>query len=305
MLGSILGLGFAAFFAADTVVVRRGTQRVSVNYIATLTVFSGPIFFFLLALITGDLFKISHFTWQATLFFAISGVVHFALGRTFGYSATKILGANRSSTILGMYAVVSVILAIIVLDERLTPFIIAGSLMSLLGPLVITAKESGRTKRAEAKINPDVNTLDKKTLYLGMFLGVVAAMLWGSSAIFIKLGTDAGGTPIAGSLIAYCAASLVISMSLLNKKNRQEIFRWDWPSLRIALMSGMSTNLAQMLRYMAFDYGSVIVVSIVSRTVPAWTMLLSYIFNRKLESFSRWVFLGNGLLIAGTLLVML
>lgn len=291
--------------SVNSIVVRRGVLRVSVNYITTLSVLSGPIFFFLLALLAGEVLQIAGFTWKVSLFFAIAGIIHFALGRTFGYRSTKLLGANRSTAIVGMYAVVSVILAIIVLGEKLTPFTIAGAILSIMGPLIIVFKEGQASGSAEAKINPNVNSLDRKTLYIGVLYGLCAAVLWGSSPIFIKLALDNGGTAIAGNFISYSAASIVVCASLFNKKDRQEILRGDWPSLKIAIMSSLSANVAQLARYLAFNYGSVIVVSIVSRTIPVWTIALSYIFNRKIESFSRWVFIGNGLLILGTVLVML
>ena len=305
MLGAIFSLAFAASMSVNSIVVRKGVMRVSVNYITTLSVLSGPIFFFLLALLAGEVFQIASFNWKVNLFFAIAGIIHFALGRTFGYRSTQLLGANRSTTIVGMYAVVSVILAIIVLGEKLTPFTITGAILSTMGPLIIVFKEGQSSRSAEAKINPNVNSLDKKTLYLGVLFGLGAAVLWGSSPIFIKLAMDNGGTAIAGNFISYSAASVIVCFSLFNKKDRQEILRRDWPSLKIAIMSSLAANIAQLARYLALNYGSVIVVSIVSRTIPVWTIALSYIFNRKLESFSRWVFLGNGLLILGTILVML
>ncbi len=305
MLGAIFSLVFASSMSVNSIVVRRGVMRVSVNYITTLSVLSGPIFFFLLALFAGEVFQIASFSWKVTLFFALAGIIHFALGRNFGYKSTQLLGANRSTAIVGMYAVVSVILAIIFLGEKLTLFTMAGVILSTMGPLIIVLKEGQVSRSAEAKINPNVNSLDKKTLYLGVLLGLGAAVLWGSSPIFIKLAMDNGGTAIAGNFISYSAASLVVCASLFNKKDRQEILRKDWPSLKIAIMSSLAANIAQLARYLALSYGSVIVVSIVSRTIPVWTIALSYIFNRKLESFSRWVFLGNGLLILGTILVML
>jgi bacterial/archaeal transporter family protein len=305
MLGAVLSVGFAFFFGLNTIVVRRGVLRVSSNYMATLTVLSGPIYFFLLALITGDLFKIRHFKWEAIVFFALSGIVHFALGRTFAYRATQILGANRAGIVTGLNFIVSVLLAIIVLGERITPLMIFGIVLSLTGPLLIALKENQGSSRPALRANPLVDAIDRRTFYMGLFFGASCSLFWGTSPILIKLGLDHGGSSLAGSLIAYCSASLILGASLLKKSNRDEILKGDRTALSIALMSGMTTNFAQMLRYMALSYGTVIVVSMVSRTIPLWTLGLSFIFNRKIESFSWWVILGNALLTAGTILVLL
>lgn len=305
MLGAILGFGFAIFFGLNSIIVRRGTLRASANYVATLTVFTGPPFFFLLTLITGDLWKIGSFSWQAILFFSLSGIIHFALGRTFGYRATQILGANRAGIMTGLNGVVSVVLAVIVVKETLTPLMVAGILLSLSGPTIVAIMEEKRTRSALVRADPHGINLDKKTFYKGMFFGIGSAFFWGSSAIFVKLALDNGGSSLGGSFIAFSAASLVVLPSLLNRKNREEIFSADKGSFKLAMMSGMTTNIAQMLRYIALFYGTVIVVSMASRTIPIWVISLSFIFNRHLESFSRWVLLGNALLIIGTILVLI
>ncbi len=303
MLGAFLGLGYAAVFGLNNVFVRRGVLRVSANYVATLTVFSGPIFFLILTAITGDLYKISAFTWQATLFFAISGVIHFALGRSFGYRATFILGATRSGILTGLNGLVTVILAVTILKETMTPLMIVGMCLSLSGPTILAWREDKVMRTMQRAGNPGKGVVDRRTYYKGFFFGLCSALFWGSSAIFIKLGIDNGGTPLAGSFIAYTAASLVVAFSLFSKANRKEIFTGDRQALQLAGMSGLTTNVAQMLRYMAMGYGSVIVVSLVSRTMPIWTLSLSFIFNRKIETFNRWVILSTALLIIGTILV--
>ncbi|MDP2719137.1 MAG: DMT family transporter [Dehalococcoidia bacterium] len=305
MLGVILGLGYAAFLGANTVIVRRAVFRVSPNYIATLTIFSGPVFFFLLNLATGELFKLPDFTWKATLFFAISGIVHFALGRTFGYRTVQILGSTRAGVMTGLSAMVSVVLAVTILHETITPLMMLGILFSLAGPTVIALKGEKSPGAAGQKTDTGLKFVDRKTFFRGILFGLCSALLWGTSSIFIKLALANGGSSLPGTFIAYCGASLIISSSLLNKANRKEIFTKNKKSLQIAVLSGMTTNLAQMMRYVALSYTSVIVVSMVSRTLPLWTVALSFIFNRRLESFSRWVLMGNALLIVGTVLVLI
>ncbi|MDP2718767.1 MAG: DMT family transporter [Dehalococcoidia bacterium] len=305
MLGAILGLGYAAFFGANNIFVRRGVLRVSSNVIATLTIFTGPVFFFLLTLVTGDLLKIPGFTLKAIIYFALSGIVHFAMGRTFGYRANQILGATRAGIMTGLNAIVSIILAISILKETLTPLMILGICFSLSGPIIMGLKEANNAKNFDLKSPRQLNSLDRKTFFKGILFGAGAAFFWGSSSIFIKLGLEAGGSSLAGSFIAYTAASFIVSFSLLNRKNRDEIIKVDKQSFKLAMISGFTTNMAQMLRYLAFSYGTVIVVSLASRTMPIWTLLLSFIFNRKLESFSRWVLLGNAMLVIGTILVLM
>ena len=304
MVGTSLSLGFAALFGVNQIIMRRGVLRASVNYVANISIFSGPLFFALIALITGELPKMGQFTWQTYIYFALAGVIHFAFGRTFAYRSVQLIGATRSNSVTGLNAIVSVALAIAVLHERLTPLVVLGMMLSMSGPLIIGMKESTRSgTRTRASSNG--KDVDSGTLWRGILFGLGASLFWGSSSVLIKLGLDNGGLPIAGSMVCYLAASTAVSYKLLDRQTRREILTPNRPALQLALMTGMTTNLAQLMRFIALDHAPVITVSLVSRTVPVWVLILAFLLNRHLESFSRWVLLGNGLLVAGTVLVII
>ena len=165
-------------------------------------------------------------------------------------------------------------------------------------------KEQTSTEGSPMKSGSHGKEVDAHNLFLGVLYGTGAALFWGSSAIFIKFGLEAGGSPVAGTLIAYAAASLAISPPFLcSADKRREISSGGRKPLPVAILSGLTTGIAQLLRYLAFGFGSVIVVSLMLRTLPLWVLLFAFIFNRQYESFSRWVLVGNGLLMVGTILI--
>jgi drug/metabolite transporter (DMT)-like permease len=279
--------------------------RVSSQYVTAISIFTGPLFFLLVST-TGDIFRLGQFPWQAHVWFALSGIIHFVLGRSCGFRSIQLVGSTRSNITTSLNVIVSIVLAVIVLQETVTPLMILGIILALLGPLLIAVREQTVASGPQAVGESYGKDLDRRTLYKGLLYGAGAAIFWGSSAIFVKLGLESGGSPIAGSLVAYLAASLVISPSiLLSQERKQEILRADRQSWRLALLTGLFTNTAQMLRYLALAYTSVIAVSIMARTISLWVLLFAFIFNRSFESFSRWVLLGNVLLITGTVLVLI
>jgi drug/metabolite transporter, DME family len=303
MFGAILGLLSAAGFGVTNVITRRAMLRVSANYIATLTVLTGPIFFLAAAVLTGEIWKLLHFPWQAHAFLALSGIVHFALGRSWGYRSIRLIGATRSNIVTSLNPIVTVLLAILILGETVSFSMLIGILCTLMSPLVLL-KETVSSGGALSRADEHGKELDRRTLYKGILYGIGAALFWGSSAILIKLGLENGGTPVAGTFIAYSSASLVIApSSFLNREHREEILGGDKTSIKDALYSGLTSNIAQLLRYMALGFGSAIVVSLMLRTMPLWSLLLSFLFMREYESFSRWVLLGNALLVVGAILV--
>jgi len=305
MFGVILGLFSAAAFGASVIITRRGVLRASSNYIATISIFTGPPFFLLVAIVTGDIFQIGQIPWQAHVLLALSGVIHFALGRTWAYRSIQLIGSTRSYIMLNLNPIVTIILAMIVLKETIKPLMVLGIFFSLSGPFLTSIKEQTIASGNQPTANSFGKEVDRRTLYIGMLYGLGAAIFWGCSTIFIKLGLENGGSPVVGSLVAYVAASIAISPSLLNRKNKREILNTGGKSLQIALMSGLATNIAQLLRYLALEYASVIMVTLLIRTISLWILFLSFIFNREYESFSRWVLLGNALLIVGTVLILI
>ncbi len=306
MLTVIWSLISAAAFGLNNVVARRGVLRANAYYIATISILAGPPFFLVVTLFTGDLFGIGRLSFQAYVFWALSGVVHFALGRTWAYRSIHLIGATRSSVITGLYPVATIILAMIFLEEIVTPLMAVGIFASLGGPLVIALREQTVSSGAQGVIQLGGKDIDRKTLYLGMAFGAGTAVCWGSSSIFIKFALEHGGTPMLGSLIAYLAACVAIGPStFLGKENRRSILRRDRKSLYLGLLVALGTNVSQLARYLAISYGSVIIFSLVSRTVSIWILIFAFIFARRYESFSGWVFLGNTLLIIGLILVLI
>jgi drug/metabolite transporter (DMT)-like permease len=303
VLGVLLGLGSAAVFGANSIITRRGVLRVSSNYVATISILTGVLFFLPVTGITGDLAGIAHLHWKAYTFWALSGIIHFALGRTWAYRSLQLLGSTRSNIVTSLSPIATVALALLVLKETVTPLQSIGILFTLSGPILMLWKEQTSSVVSSPM---KLYQVDSHTLLIGILYGAGAAVFWGSSAIFIKFGLEAGGSPVAGTLIAYAAASAIVCPSSWWKaESRRELRNEGRKSLQIAIFSGLTTSIAQLFRYLSFAYGSVIVVSLMLRTLPLWVLLLAFVFNREYESFSRWVLIGNGLILVGTILVII
>jgi drug/metabolite transporter (DMT)-like permease len=306
VIGILLGLGSALFFGANSVITRRGMLRVSSNYVATISILTGLLFFLIAVGVTGNTPDVIGLPWKAYIFWALSGIIHFSLGRTWAYRSIQLLGSNRSNVVTSLSPIATVALAMLVLKESVSLLQALGIFCTLSGPLLIIFKEETVAQSAQTRSGSYGRDVDARTMVVGFLYGAGAALFWGSSAIFIKFGLEAGGGPIVGSLIAYAGASFVSSPSFfLDTSNRKEILSGGTGPLPVTVLSGLTTSVAQLLRYVSFEYGSVIVVSLMLRTMPLWIIVFAFIFNREYESFSRWVFIGNGLVLVGTLLVMM
>src|SRR4030067_1766743 len=175
ILGVILGLISASAFGVNSIITRRGMLRVSSNYVATVTIFTGPIFFLIIAGFTGDLLKLKQFQWQAYVFLALSGISHFALGRTWGYRSIQLIGSTRSNIVTNMYPIFTIVFAMIILKESVTLIMVIGILFTLTGPLLIFLKEQVVPGNTQLKTYLQGRDLDRPTLHKGILYGMGAA----------------------------------------------------------------------------------------------------------------------------------
>ena len=82
------------------------------------------------------------YNWHAAPYFIASGVVGTAAGRLFRVAAIEKVGASVSSAILNLAPLISTVLAIILLGERITAAILGGTLVVVLGTILLSL--SGR-----------------------------------------------------------------------------------------------------------------------------------------------------------------
>lgn len=249
MLGAIFSLLSSITFGLNSAVNRRVLMRASSVYVANISILSGLPFFLIFTLLFGQLFNILTYPWQVYAYFSIGGVIHFAFGRTWNYKSIQLIGATRSGVVTSMSFVVTIALSVLILGEQVTTLSAIGILLALIGPVLISVKES---KKGQGEAESEAR-VDRKTLLIGIIYGLGAAVMWGTSIIFTKLALDAGGQPITGNLIAYAAATIAIIPSIfLNTKNRDNLLQTRGNVLKFAVTS----NVAQMLRYLALGSAS-------------------------------------------------
>ncbi|MBI2853660.1 MAG: DMT family transporter [Chloroflexi bacterium] len=284
-------------------IARRAVLRASPGYMANMVIFFGFPFFLLVAAITGDLLQMGRYSWQSYAIFSFAGLVQFTFGRTWFYKSIKLIGATRSNPVINLNIIIVVVLALVLFHEPITLLTVVGIMLAITGPFLIAVKEPTDDARLQSKA--DLRTIDRRTLYRGTLYGLGCAVLFGSGTISVKLGLNYGGSPVIGSLVAFLASSIAIIPSVFfNAENRRELLSPSKHALVFGLLCGLATSVAIMMTYGALYYGPVIVVSLVQRTLPIWALLFAFAVNRKNESLSRWVLAGNGVLMAGVILIL-
>jgi drug/metabolite transporter (DMT)-like permease len=314
VLAGFLALLSAATFAFNNASLRRGVLTGSVAQAMAITVPIGVPLFFVAALLSGTLALITDFSFDAVLILSASGVVHFLWGRYCNYRATQAIGTNLTAPLQQVNLVVSLGLAMLVLGETLTPLRIVGIGLVLLGPYfaVRSDKKPTAQKAVAAAIAaaPDssAGSVNKpppfKPKYTeGIIFSLLSATGYGSSPILIRLALEGRGlgAAIPGGLIAYLAATAVLTLFLILPGSLSHLRRMKWESAKWFTLSGFLVCLSQMFLYMAMAIAPVTVVSPIGRLSLLFRLYFSRLLNPHHEVFGGQMILGTIVSLLGAL----
>ena len=295
MIGSVFALLAAVFFASNTILIRRAVLKVSDASLGTLiSVPMGVPLFFILMLFTGQVGVLFRFSWQAIVWLSVAGALHFVVGRSLYYGCVQLVGANIAGILRRTNILVSVVLGITLLSEPLTWKLAVGVTLIITG-ITLTGLSPQAIRSADGKIA----RIPIKAVLLGFGCGLA----WGISPILIKLGLKGTGTAIPGAFISFSAATVLLGISLIGRQRRTAASQLTPLAAGLFFSAGLFSFSANLVRYLALSLAPASVVTPLVSTEPVFMMIFSFIFNRRLEIFSRPVIFGSIFVVLGTILL--
>ncbi|MYA50842.1 MAG: DMT family transporter [Chloroflexi bacterium] len=299
IFGALLSLSSALSFSVNAILVRRGIAGAgaTASQGAFITVLLGVPFGFAAVVITGQMLRFGEVAPMGYLLLLAAGIVHFGVGRYCNYRSVEAIGAARSGPIMGVTTPFSVLMAVILLDEVVTLAMLFAIGLVLLGPAVILerrprtsapAASSGGAESPRATRNP----LELRFLE-GYVFATLAAVAYGTSPLLIRAALmDATRTAAIGTFVAYFGASAVLLATLVIPGRRQLIRAINLRYMRLFGGAGLMVFLAQLLRFFALSVADVSVVTPLQRMANVFTVILTWIFNRSLETITLRVVIG-------------
>ena len=288
MLGALLALASAATFGLNSAALRRGVLTGGVLQAMAITVPLGVPLFLLANVSFGDLGSLASFSLPSLTWLAFAGVIHFVIGRYGNYRATRALGATLSGPMHQFSIPIALGLALLFLDEVLTPLRLIGFVLVMIGPLLAVRGQSEQKKSNENRdFHPHLGE--------GIFWGAVSAVGYGSSPLFIVkgLGPDAGLVDsLAAGFVSYTAATIIVVVAVAIAGGIVIMRDLDRTARNWFVLSGMFVCVSQMLRYMALAIAPVTVVVPIQRLSLVFRVIFSWIINRDHEILTAKVLAG-------------
>ena len=327
MLGGFIALLSAATFAFNNASVRRGVLTGSVLQAMAITVPIGLPISFLVAVATGSLAAVAGFSSRALVALSLSGVMHFVWGRYCNYRATRAIGTNLVAPIQQINLIFTLLLAIWILGETLTPLRALGIALVLLGPsFTLRARnaESAPPPRPKA-LGADVTRQDlgnssaaeealaaappefRPSYAEGYFWALLSATGYGLSPILVRIGLEGKGlaVSVAGNLVASVAATVVMGLFLLPPRQLAHALAVGREPAKWFTLSGILVAISQLFLYMAMSIAPVTVVSPINRLSILFRLYFSRRLNPEHEVFGGKVVLGTIVSLTGAVVLSL
>ena len=295
MFGALLAFLSAGFFGLNSATIRRGVLKSTVLQGMAVTVPLGVPVFLLFAIAMGGFTAMTGWAAATWGWMILAGIVHFVIGRYGNYRTTQALGATLSTPIQQLSILVALVLGFLFLDEQINAVNVIGIVLVVFGPMVVLRRRKTNSSASKGKsFEPD---------YVPGFLwGLVCAVGYGASPLFIALGLQGAGDladSVAGGLVSYVAATVVVVVMVMLAGGRGYLAGLDRASTGWFVLSALFVALSQLFRYLALAVAPVSVGGPIQRLSVVFRLLFNGMMNKDHEIFDRWVVVSILLAVLG------
>jgi drug/metabolite transporter (DMT)-like permease len=201
--------------------------------------------------------------------------------------AVKLSGAARAAITIGTAPLVSVLLALALLDEPFRPLALVGTGLVVAGGAVLVL-ERARPHHFRA---------------LGVVLGLTCAVLFAGRDNAVRWGARDYDPPALQATAASLLGAAVAAGLIAALVKRRSLAR----SLRVAvpafLPAGVLLSLAYLALVTGLDRGRVGIVAPLNAMQSLWAVVFAAAFFHQTEAISRRTFLAGALVVAGGAIV--
>ena len=296
LLGAVLAVLSAVTFALTNATGRRGVITGTPAQGMVISMPVGLACFLTLALLTGATQTFARLSPSALASLSAAGVLHFVLGRYCNFRASQAAGVNLTAPVMQLNAVVTLVLAVVILREPCTMLQVAGAVLMVAGSLV-----TQRASRPAISSKPHDTPAFTPRVAAGFFFAFIAALAYGTSPIIVRQALQDAGPlgGLAGGSVAYAAATVVVTLGLLIPSLRRNVMGVSGENSRWFVYSGIFVAAAQGFLYSALAVAPIMLVIPLLQLSLVFRFLFALLLNPHHEIFGFLVVFGSAVSIAG------
>jgi uncharacterized membrane protein len=279
--GAGLALASAATFGFNNAALRRGVLQGSVLQALAITVPLSIPLFLAGAWLKGELPALARFSPPAVLSLAAAGILHFGIGRYANYRAVVAVGSNLSGILSEFSVIVSLVLAVALLGERLSVVQMGGIVLIFVAFRGVGG--GGGTLGTEV-FRPDLRR--------GYLYSLVSAAAYGTSPVLVRATLSEVNLPLAGGLISSVAATAAFGALALATGSLGHLRAVPRAALPWFTMAGLFVGASQVFRYLALSLAPVTIVTPIQRLSVVFRALFGMRLNPEYEAWNGRILLA-------------
>jgi DME family drug/metabolite transporter len=277
----VLALVAAFSSAGATIFIRQGLRGSSPFAGFWINLAVGTVALWTAVLATGG---VGHVSATGVALFALAGLIGTVGGRLLRFVSIERVGASISAALTNLNPLISSGLAILLLGERVTVAIVAGTVVIVLGTTLL----SGGGRRIGVRPAQ-------------LVVPILSALCFGVVAILRKVGLS-HMPAVTGTAVNVSTALIAFTAFLLASGNK-DAMTCRGRSLAHFIAAGITENAGVFLNVVALGLGTVSVVAPLYGSAPIFVLVLSYFFLRGVEILSGRIVAGTVLIVLGVCLI--
>ncbi len=310
MSDPILGVLFAALattaWAAGAVFARSGMQHVGSTTGTFISLLAG--FLTISAVALGIEWQALLAVSQSTiLWFLLLGLIQFPGGRFLNYTGIRLAGVARVTAISGTSPLFAACLAILFLQEQVTPWILLGTL-AVAGGLALVMSARRAFGDPAGTTNPTQTQQIRRnrprgSVLLGLLCATGAAAAYGAGHTVARhVVTSAASAPVTATYTLFFGMLMLFAISARHLRRDLKAPR---SALIMMVLAGICSSLGIFFMYTALSRAPVTLASPIVAAYPLIAMMLTHIFLRRLERVTARMVWGAVLVAIGITFVIL
>ena len=275
----LLALITSVFYASALVSARAGMRYSTPTTVTLVSILMQNLLLWSAIVLTGGVHAVPL---AGVLLFTLVGI--FQLGvRLLAYSGVEKIGASRSAALQSVSPLISAAIAIAILGEPTTLLIILGTILVVAGIILISWKSEWELAGFR---------------FWHLLLPLGAAFLTGINHPIRRYVLTMANEPLFFSALMG-TVSLGGFLVYLAMSPQSQRLVWNRSALGPFLATGVCETTSILLIITAISMGRVVIVAPIAASYPVWSLILSAVFLRDVESINWKVIAGILSVVAG------
>ncbi len=293
----IAGVGFGLFQSLN----RRAVSGMDVYLATFLQLLVSALVLVVICIVSVDLSLLSRAPIEALISFALAGFIHFFTGWTFLNMSQKLIGAARTSPLIGTTPLFATVTAAITLGELPDWLSLIGIVLIVAGVYVVSTRSGPVSVTAGA-----TPMTARSTVWRGSLFGLATAFCWALSPVFTREGLKGLPSPLLAATIGMIASVLAYGLPLLFRYRQHGRLAASADALIFKIMAGVLVGLSIWAQWTALDLTAVaVVIALTMVSVPIVILLSPLVSGKQQERVTAALWIGASLIVGGVLLLIL